>query len=264
MPTISCAKCAAHLDAGVLGCPRCGANPRTGESLRPPFWVLASFKRRDPTALSSEPAWFGLVFALGSCGLLFLAMVEVMDTYMPPFMVYTPPTLEWSWMLFLPALVLGSLAAVRGFRARGKGGVRRAALNRVFGLLTLALLVPVVTAPLWWPSGPHINDSAVKEGIHTIQIGIETYAVDHDDRFPPPSMVDARHFGEYVERWPTTERWGGEPLRAGDGPGEFEYRVNADCTAYRLVGYGADGEIALEVGCADDGETFVDGPGVGE
>jgi zinc-ribbon domain len=65
------------------------------------------------------------------------------------------------------------------------------------------------------------EDSAVKEGIHSIQIGIQSWAVDNGDVFPPDAEVRPDGgVGTEVDNWPTNP-FTGQPTTSGSGPGDF-------------------------------------------
>jgi hypothetical protein len=51
----------------------------------------------------------------------------------------------------------------------------------------------------------------------------------------------------YIDVWPTNP-YTGAPMMEGTGPGDFSYEVSPDGTSYRLIGYGTDGKIVMDVG----------------
>jgi len=91
-----------------------------------------------------------------------------------------------------------------------------------------------------------VNDAAVREGIHSIQIGIQTWAVDHNDTFPPARVV-ARSLAigtYYVDKWPTNP-FTNQPMHAGTGPGDYQYTSNGK--TYKLIGLSSDGKPVITV-----------------
>jgi len=89
------------------------------------------------------------------------------------------------------------------------------------------------------------NDAAVREGIHSIQIGIQTWAVDHNDTFPPARVVAKnRAVGTYVDNWPTNP-FTKQPMHAGTGPGDYQYTSNGKM--YKLIGLGSDSKPVITV-----------------
>jgi hypothetical protein len=109
----------------------------------------------------------------------------------------------------------------------------------------LVLLVPFVAAmaiPMFAHQSDLSRESAVKEGVHSIQVGVQSWAIDHGDRFPDPATVSRSGFAKYVDPWPV-DPYSDQPMTQGTGPGEFSYTVAPDGTSFRLVGYGADGAV---------------------
>jgi hypothetical protein len=93
------------------------------------------------------------------------------------------------------------------------------------------------------------QESAVKSGVRTIQTAVETWAADHDGRYPaPPRVTERRLQGwdgvSYIDVWPLDPYTGGD-MTQGTGPGQFTYRLRAKGTSYRLVGYGEAGKVLI-------------------
>jgi hypothetical protein len=85
------------------------------------------------------------------------------------------------------------------------------------------------------------KDSAVKEGIHALQVGVQSWAVDHNDRYPPVAAVcqsNAR-FASYVDRWPDNP-FTDAPMALGSQPGDFTYTT--DGKTFTLTGHLFGGE----------------------
>ena len=82
------------------------------------------------------------------------------------------------------------------------------------------------------------RDSAVEEGIHSIQIGIQSYAVDNNDTYP--SEVTHASLASYVDNsdWPKNP-YTDAPMAPGADAGDYSYTTNG--TTFQLVGYGSDG-----------------------
>ena len=111
------------------------------------------------------------------------------------------------------------------------------------GILTAAATVPTIRS-----RRDQAKESAVKEGIHSIQIGAQSYAVDHNDTYPDPSLVNEPGMRgdeyQYVDLWPTNP-YTGAPMTQGTGPGDFTYTVAFDGLSFTLVGNGKDGEAVM-------------------
>ena len=67
--------------------------------------------------------------------------------------------------------------------------------------------------------------AAVEDGIHAIQIGVQSYAVDHNDTYPDPSIVTPTGLAAYVDPWPE-DPYTGLPMKQGSGLGDFRYYIS--------------------------------------
>jgi hypothetical protein len=84
------------------------------------------------------------------------------------------------------------------------------------------------------------RDAAVKEGVHALQIGIQTWAPDHSDRYPAADVVvrSNKGFAGYLDHWPVSP-YSGAAMKPGDQPGDYTYtRIG---TSYKLSGHLGDG-----------------------
>ncbi len=76
-------------------------------------------------------------------------------------------------------------------------------------LLIVIIIIGILAAiaiPMFLSQRNKAKDAAVKEGIHSIQVGIQSYAVDHSDTYPAAltasaQLVDATG-NAYVDNWP--------------------------------------------------------------
>jgi len=85
------------------------------------------------------------------------------------------------------------------------------------------------------------QDSAVKEGVHSLQIGVQSWAVDHNDLYPPVTeMTPDGEVGSMIDKWPTNP-YTGEPMKLGTEPGDFTYTTPADRMTFTLSGHLGDG-----------------------
>jgi competence protein ComGC len=108
-------------------------------------------------------------------------------------------------------------------------------------LIVAAVLVPVmgilaaIAIPMFLMQSEKAKDSSAKEGAHMIQIGIQSWAVDHNDEFPSVEDVSANGaIAHYVDRWPTNP-WTDAPMQPGPSEGDFEYAVAPDGSDYALI-----------------------------
>lgn len=112
----------------------------------------------------------------------------------------------------------------------------------VLGVL-LAVLIPAFVLR----AGESISDqAALRAGVRNIKMGIEAFSADHNGAYPDPALVSGSHLGAYIGSWPVNP-YTDLPMARGAGAGNFGYEVSADGLSYRLVGYGDDGKVVIEL-----------------
>jgi len=80
------------------------------------------------------------------------------------------------------------------------------------------------------------NDERVIDGIVVIQVGVLNWAQENGG-FPPPAEVSQQAgVGQYVTPWPTNP-YTGQPMVAGDQPGDYTYEQLNGGQGYELVGH---------------------------
>jgi hypothetical protein len=84
------------------------------------------------------------------------------------------------------------------------------------------------------------NDAAVKESMHTLQVGIQSWAVDHNDVYPSVRVVQPsnKKFASYTDSWPVNP-FTKVPMAPGTQPGDYTYSPTSD--SYSLSGHLFDG-----------------------
>jgi hypothetical protein len=93
------------------------------------------------------------------------------------------------------------------------------------------------------------KDAAVKEAIHSLQVGVQSYAVDHHDRYP--RFISNAHFyralRSYVDNWPRNPYRDRRMLQRSGHAGDFTYRISHDRKRFLLVGWGHGGARVIRV-----------------
>ena len=95
-------------------------------------------------------------------------------------------------------------------------------------LLIVIVIIGILAAimiPMFLNQRVKAKDAAVKEGVHSIQVGIQSWAVDNNDVYPAAGLVDkAGAVGAEVDGWPNDPYVAGTVPMANTGAkGNFTY-----------------------------------------
>jgi hypothetical protein len=76
--------------------------------------------------------------------------------------------------------------------------------------------------------------------MHVLQIGVQSWAVDHNAVYPPVPIVQQsnKQFVAYMDSWPVNP-FTKAPMAPGMQPGDYTYRSRGD--SYSLSGHLFDG-----------------------
>jgi len=75
-------------------------------------------------------------------------------------------------------------------------------------LLIVIIIIGILAAiaiPMFLSQRDKAKEAAVKEGVHSIQVGIQSYAVDHNDAYPADAAAATLKDASgtpYVDNWP--------------------------------------------------------------
>ena len=147
-------------------------------------------------------------------------------------------------LLWIAGLILSWRDVKRARRERLPHGLAMAGLiisSIGVGLLVVGI-VAAMAIPMFLGQRDKANEAAVKEGVHSVQIGVQSWAVDHGDTYPDASQVSMSDLTGYVDIWPTNP-YTGLPMSQGSAAGDFSYAVGQGGTSFRLTGYGQGGAI---------------------
>jgi type IV pilus assembly protein PilA len=103
-------------------------------------------------------------------------------------------------------------------------------------LLIVIIIIGILAAiaiPMFLNQRDKAKDSAVKEGIHSIQVGVQSYAVDYTDTYPGSGDINFLS-GSYVDNWPKNP-WTNNAMDSGAAKGQYTYTKTS--TAFTLVGH---------------------------
>ena len=118
----------------------------------------------------------------------------------------------------------------------------------VVGVLLVVSVIVAVTVPQFlMHTGETLTKNLIVESnVRSIQTGIETYAAEHGGAFPPAGEVNSIGMSRYISVWPVNP-YTDLPMSDGGGVGNYRYDVSADGGAYKLIGYGRDGAVVIEL-----------------
>jgi hypothetical protein len=114
--------------------------------------------------------------------------------------------------------------------------------------IVMAIVVPMIVVRT---AETLTNDAAVRDGVRTIQLGVESYAAEHNGTYPPAGEVNSVGLGEYLSTWPTNP-YTDLPMANGAGAGNFRYAPGAGGDSYLLTGYGRDGAVVIDLSGGSD------------
>ena len=109
-------------------------------------------------------------------------------------------------------------------------------------LLIVIIIIGILAAiaiPMYLNQRSKAKDASVKEGVHSLQIGIQTWATDNNDKYPALGQVatGTANVGQYVDNWPNNPYGTGAMTVVGSlgtAPGTVAYTQGAGSTSYSL------------------------------
>ena len=113
-------------------------------------------------------------------------------------------------------------------------------------LLIVVIIIAILTAiglPVFLNQRDKAKDASVREAVHSIQIGVQSYAVDHADAYPTSGDLSVLE-GTYVDSWPKNAFVGGAMgYSATAAPGSYSYVSTGD--TYVLTGWLSNGSFQV-------------------
>jgi len=125
-------------------------------------------------------------------------------------------------------------------------------------LLIVIIIIGILAAiaiPMFLNQRDKAKEAGVKEGTHSIQIGVQSWAVDNNDLYPDvcdqannATIGNLASVGDYVDHWPW-DPWhsGVDYMADGGGQGMFDYTFDNLAGTFQLVGYGKGGTAVITV-----------------
>ena len=108
-------------------------------------------------------------------------------------------------------------------------------------LLIVIIIIGILAAiaiPMFLNQRNKAKDASVKEGIHSIQVGVQSYAVDNNDTYPGAGSVNFLK-GTYVDNWPKNPFTNAD-MASSSAKGDYTYQIPASNT-FQLIGHTSTG-----------------------
>ena len=119
-------------------------------------------------------------------------------------------------------------------------------------LLIVIIIIGILAAiaiPMFLNQRDKAKDSAVKGGVHNIELGIASYAVDHSDQYPASVadksvLIDASG-NSYVDNWPKNPYNTGAEMKDGTDLGDYTYQPPSASSSFSIAGHMSTGDWVI-------------------
>ncbi len=116
-------------------------------------------------------------------------------------------------------------------------------LIEILIVIVIISILAAIAIPAYLSQRGKAKNAAVREGIHSIQIGVQSYALDNSDAYPPAvatsaALVDSQGKA-YVDQWPKNPVTGAL-MKDSTAQGDYTY-TSAATNSFTLVGHTVSG-----------------------
>ena len=131
-------------------------------------------------------------------------------------------------------------------------GAREAGFTLIELLIVLIIiaLLMAIAAPMYLGQRARAKDASVKEGVHTVLVGLQSYATDHEDTWPDATAGTLQaQVGVEVAPWPDNPFDNppapmiNSPVIANVATGDLVYTYTAGSSTFTLGARTRDGSI---------------------
>jgi len=130
-------------------------------------------------------------------------------------------------------------------------------------LLIVIIIIGILAAiaiPMFLNQRDKAKVAAVKEAVHSVQIGVQTWATDNSDKYPADTVVTQTGMAKYIDNWPDNP-FSGAIMSSAKAQGTFFYKPAPDNSTFAMVGsgkYPAEAWVVTDVTMGDSkGVIFV-------
>jgi type IV pilus assembly protein PilA len=112
-------------------------------------------------------------------------------------------------------------------------------------LLVVIIIIGILAAiaiPMFLGQRDKAKESAVKGGVHNIELGVASYGIDHGDNYP--TAVTSAGLASYVDNWPRNP-WTNSAMADSSSQGDYTYTQIGGGTGFSLVGHGKNGSNVI-------------------